>query len=282
MRHGTFAAMGTTVEAWTETAMDFELTVRWFEEVESVCSRFIPASELSAVNRDPRDRVHVTALLAEVLQRAHDMRRVTDGLVDAGLGAPLVAWGYDRTFEEVMALGEAPGPNETEVRWAIASGVLERSPGTLMDLGGIGKGWACDSAVEQGPALVVSAGGDVRSDHPDTRIPVMDPWGATVATVDLGRGALATSSTAQRRWRVGDGDAHHVIDPRTMRPADTPILSATVVCSTAVEAEAGAKAVLILGEHGLAWADRQEWIASALVVWHDGSVFATRGMEMVA
>jgi thiamine biosynthesis lipoprotein ApbE len=45
----------------------------------------------------------------------------------------------------------------------LAGEYLVRSSGTLIDLGGIGKGWAADQAVEMGLALVVSAGGDIRS-----------------------------------------------------------------------------------------------------------------------
>jgi thiamine biosynthesis lipoprotein ApbE len=67
-----------------------------------------------------------------------------------------------------------------------------------------------------------------------------------------------------------------------MAPVETLVLSATVVARTAVEAEIGAKAVLIKGVDGLAWADKTEWIRSALVLWHDGSVFATTGLELVA
>ena len=166
--------------------------------------------------------------------------------------------------------------------WRVCGGVLERSAGTLMDLGGVGKGWACDVAVESGWARVVSAGGDVRSADPATRVPVLDPWGHTVADIALGVGALATSSITRRRWRVGSGEAHHVIDPRTLAPAQTPVLSATVAAETATAAEAGAKSVLILGADGLQWAERQDWIEAALVVWHDGSVFATNGLELAA
>ena len=67
-----------------------------------------------------------------------------------------------------------------------------------------------------------------------------------------------------------------------MAPAASPIFSATVTAATAVEAEAGAKAVLLHGESGLAWAEQQDWIDAALVVWHDGNVYATTGLEMAA
>lgn len=274
--------MGTRVEAWTPAEADFEATVDWFEEVEEVCSRFRPHSELSRVNRDSRHRVPVSPLLHEALTHAGEMRSLTAGLVDAGLGAAMIAWGYDRTFDEVAGLQEPPRSVPHEIGWDLEPGHLVREPGTMIDLGGVGKGWACDVAVESGLALVVSAGGDIRSAHEETVVPILDPWGERAAEVTLGRGALATSSTANRRWKVGDAQAHHLIDPRTGRPTDSPILTATVVASTATAAEAGAKTVLILGEDGLAWADAQDWIDAALIIWHDGSVFATRGMELAA
>jgi thiamine biosynthesis lipoprotein len=273
--------MGTTIEVWAESEDMFDATVQWLVDFEKVCSRFDAASELSRVNRDPRRRVPVSALLSEAIEAADRARSITGGLVDAGLGAVLQAWGYDRSFSEVRDL-ETPPVVESDGGWRIEGGLLEREPGTVIDLGGVGKGWACDVAVESGWAKVVSAGGDIRSADPETRVPVLDPWGETAAEVALGVGALATSSTTRRRWSVGAGEAHHVIDPRTLAPAESPILSATVVAETAAQAEAGAKSVLILGTEGLQWAEQQSWIKATMVVWHDGSVFATNGLELAA
>ncbi|MGB7861318.1 MAG: FAD:protein FMN transferase, partial [Acidimicrobiia bacterium] len=242
-----------------------------------------PDSELSWVNRDPRKDVPLSELLGDVVSCAREARHLTDGLVDAGMGSSVIAWGYDRTFHELTGIPARPaGLTCTPGAWDIDAGILSRSPGTLMDLGGIGKGWACDRAVESGISIVASAGGDLRSAHPETTVPIVDPWGETVATVFVGAGALATSSVTKRRWRVGDGEAHHLIDPRSGSPTSGAILSASVISDSAAHAEAAAKAVVILGEEGLAWADRQSWIRSALVVWHDGSVFATSDMELVA
>jgi len=122
----------------------------------------------------------------------------------------------------------------------------------------------------------------VRSCSQDARVDLIDPWGETVVTVPLGIGALATSSVTRRRWRVGDEDAHHLIDPRTRQPARTPVFSASVTATTATEAEVGAKSVLLHGADGLVWASQQDWILGALVVWHDSSVYATKDLEVAA
>lgn len=281
MRYGNFPGMGTTIEVWSETEDRFDATVAWLVDFERTCSRFGSDSELSRVNRDASTRVRVSSTLSGAIHAADRARRLTGGLVDAGLGSVLEAWGYDRSFSEVNGLDTAPVV-DFDGEWHVEGDALIRRPGLHLDLGGVGKGWACDVAVESGWATVVSAGGDVRSADPETHVPVLDPWGEFVVDVAVGVGALATSSTTRRRWGVGSGEAHHVIDPRTLAPAETPILSATVICDSAVEAEAGAKTVLILGREGLEWAERQSWIKATLIVWHDGSVFATSGLELAA
>jgi len=275
--------MGTTIHAILDDGQDPRPVERYFEIVERRCSRFDPDSALSRLNADPRRVVEVPEDLGAVLEAAAELRDRTGGLVDIGVGAAVTAWGYDRSFTEMAHRGRIEVvPARRRPRWRIDGRVLVRDKDVRLDLGGIAKGWTCDRVVEAGLAALVSAGGDIRSDHPEAEVDILDPWGAVAATVRIGRGALATSSRTRRCWRTTDGEAHHLIDPRTGAPSDTPVLSATACTATAVEAEAAAKAILLRGEDGLAWADRQPWIRSALVVWHDGSVYATHGWEMAA
>lgn len=283
MNHASFKAMGTTVESWFDGADNTAAVAAWFEEVEDRCSRFRPDSELSRINRNPSPEIGLSEMMWEVLSTADRARTLTGGLVDAGVGSAVVGWGYYRSFDEVTDIAFASGPFSA-AGWSLnpAGRSLRRSADTLLDLGGIAKGWACDRAVELGLAQVVSAGGDLRSADPATVTTVMDKSNGIAARVHVGIGALATSSVTRRRWRVGDREVSHVVDPRTMEPVETPVLSATVVAATAGEAEIGAKAILISGADGLAWADSTGWIRSALVQWHDGSVYATTGMELVA
>lgn len=281
MIRSTFRAMGTKVDVVATDAARFEATVALFTELEQRFSRFLPESELSRVNRDPAGRVGVSNEMAEVLALATDLAGRTGGLVDPAVGALVERWGYDRSFELVGDLSAEP--EEYRVgSWAIEGTTLVRPPGTTLDLGGIVKGWAADRAVETGRALLVSAGGDVRSSLTDALVEVENPVDGSTTTVHLGTGALATSSVARRRWAAGGRVVHHLIDPRSAAPAVTPTLSASARCATAAECEAAAKAVLILGAGGLAWADEQDWIDSALVAWVDGSVFATTGWKVAA
>lgn len=281
MIHVRFKAMGTEVEAWCAEENAGQELRCWFEEVEQVCSRFRPDSELSLINKSADASVAVSEILSDLIGAAERARERSAGLVDIGVGAGVLDWGYDRTFEQVTGLEHPPTRNSAPA-WSLESRTLTRSPSTLLDMGGIAKGWACDQAVERGIAIVVSAGGDIRSLDPRTTVPVLDPWGETAALVPLGVGGLATSSIARRRWKAGPREVSHLIDPRTMEPVKTPILSSTVIARSAVDAEVGAKAVLFHGEEGLAWAADIDWIESAIIVWHDGSVYATPGTVVAA
>ena len=79
----------------------------------------------------------------------------------------------------------------------------------------------------------------------DPRNPVQD---LMILLVD--GGAVATSSVVKRSWVQGNVKRHHLIDPRTGQPAETPWLSVTVFAPKAVLAETFAKAILIAGPDG--------------------------------
>ncbi|MFQ3664136.1 MAG: FAD:protein FMN transferase, partial [Chloroflexaceae bacterium] len=112
-------------------------------------------------------------------------------------------------------------------------------------------------------------------------IGVQDPrggdWPLTVLL--LTSGGVATSGRDYRRWRQGNAERHHIIDPRTGMPAETDLLSVTVVAARVAEAEIAAKAVLILGsDAGLAWLRARPWLAG-LLVRTDGAVLRTQTLE---
>lgn len=65
--------------------------------------------------------------------------------------------------------------------------------------------------------------------------------------------AFATSSTMLRRWVHDGADRHHIIDPRTGRPADQSWTQVSCAGSTAVEANAASTAAIILGADAPAW-----------------------------
>ena len=267
-----FHAMGTTVVIHANDERGIGDSRAMFRRYEQRFSRFLPTSEVSRINL-ARDRgTTVSDEMRQVLTAALDLRGKTQHLVDVGVGSAVRDWGYDTTFTEVTDLDEAP-VHDAAAAWDLDGNVVCLAKGASLDLGGIVKGWTCDRVVEAGYATMASAGGDIRSSDPSLIVEILDGEDDLAAEVHVGVGALATSSRSKRQWLVDGREVHHIIDPRTMRPAVTPVVSASVITETAAEAEAGAKAVLILGADGLKWADTQPWIRRAIVVWHDGNVY---------
>jgi thiamine biosynthesis lipoprotein len=89
---------------------------------------------------------------------------------------------------------------------------------------------------------------------------------------------VATSGTSVHRWAHAAGDAHHLIDPRTWRPAATDVVQATVVAGTAREAEVLAKTAVIAGsERAFRLLDRPG-VLGVLILTTRGEVRATPEM----
>ena len=80
-------------------------------------------------------------------------------------------------------------------------------------------------------------------------------------------------------WQQSDEARHHIIDPRSARPADSDVLRCTVIAPDVLQAEMAAKLVLILGaEEGLAWLDERAEI-SGLLIMEDGELHYSHHFE---
>lgn len=262
--HHAFRAMGTDVSiVGPETSEDTTFlqasaTVEAvFAREEQRFSRFRADSELSHVNASAGRWTQVSSPFEKLVGIALTHAERTDGLFDPTVLDAMIAAGYDRDFDEVLAGARgALRPPRPCGRWR----EIETRPGAILlptgvglDLGGIAKGWTADLAAEaesrEGlPWSLVSAGGDLRitGDAPPIDVRIEDPGepSETAAWLRLASGALASSSTMRRAWGP---DLHHIVDPRTGAPADSPIVQATVWAATCAEAEVLATWALLTG-----------------------------------
>jgi thiamine biosynthesis lipoprotein len=99
-----------------------------------------------------------------------------------------------------------------------------------------------------------------------------------VAVLRLANLGCATSSIRVRHWRVGDREVHHIIDPRTGEPADSGLLSVTVVGPDTARAEVWSKALFLAGR-GRVRQLANELDIAALLVDDDGVVGVSRAMR---
>ncbi len=149
-----------------------------------------------------------------------------------------------------------------------------------LDLGGIGKGYACEHAAEilgtAGPCLV-NAGGDIATRAGAWTVAI--EAAAEPLTLELsGSSALATSGRDLRRWRRAGRELHHIIDPATGLPSESDLLRVTAVAHDAVAAEVAAKALFLAGrEAAREEADRLG--IPAVLVTQDGDTVFAGGLE---
>lgn len=247
-----FRAMGTDVELLLDAPAGGRSTRaldRAEEEIgrlEQVMSRFCPESELSELNRSGRLE-RATPDLVRVVELALAAREATGGRFDPTVHDAVVAAGYDRTFDDVASEADVDpdGAGRPACGGAVtvSGSAIALAEGVHLDLGGIGKGYAADRAAEvlaiAGPCLV-NAGGDIAVRGGAWPVGVEEGL-----TLELSRGGLATSGRDRRRWRRGDEERHHVIDPVTGRPATDAPLRVTVVAGSAAEAEVAATSVFL-------------------------------------
>lgn len=261
-----------------------------FREIDATCSRFRADSELSRLNARAGETVALSPLLDEAIRTALQTAQMTDGLVDLTVGRKLQEIGYTVTFRDIASNGPA-----LELRVEPIAGwkALDYNPtqctiriprGTAIDLGASGKAWAADKAAAEvasqlGVGVLVECGGDVAVNGPTPQ----DGWPVRVGTegdaedVVIFDGGLATSGTTARRWRRGETELHHIIDPATGLPAQTKWAMASVAAATCVEANAAATAALILSAQAPEWLERHH--LPARLIAKDGSVHHLAGWK---
>lgn len=252
MNDHVFEAMGCEIVVGGASAGECRAIEELFHARELVFSRFIPDSELNRVNASAGRLALVSPLFAETLRIALQAAEETGGLVEPTLGAALVAAGYTRDLAMLTPDPRPVGP-VNGARPVFALGRVVGVPaGVQLDLNGVVKALAVDDAlaVTSGEAFV-SAGGDVATRG---QLTVALPGEEAVT---LQRGALATSGTTKRWWRRGGEVQHHLLDPRTGRPASSPWASVTACGATCVAADIAAKAGFLAGSDGPAWLDER-------------------------
>jgi FAD:protein FMN transferase len=290
--HHHFRAMGTDVSLLGPGTRDDPTFLRASATIEHVFareeqrfSRFRANSELSVVNASAGRWTQASPAFEELVGIALTHAERTEGLFDPTVLGAMIAAGYDRTFDDVLAGARgALHPPHPCGRWR----EIETRPGAILlpvgvglDLGGIAKGWTVDLAAEAAlhaglPWSLVNAGGDLRiaGDAPPIDVRIEDPGDSSEAAawLRLASGALASSSTTRRAWGP---DLHHIVDPRTGAPAESPIVQATAWAATCAEAEVLATWALLTGPGAV------RTVPCALAS-HDGDLIMNFGSEEAA
>jgi thiamine biosynthesis lipoprotein ApbE len=261
------------------------------------CSRFRDDSELLQLETSAGRPTTVSPVLAAAIRAALRGAQLTDGDVDPTVGRAMETLGYDRDFALVPAQGGAIRvsvshvPSWRQIELDDAARLLTVPVGVRLDLGATAKAWAADRAAHRiagalSCGVLVSLGGDiaVAGDVPPggwsirvqdiTGDPTTAPEGPA-GVIAIREGGLATSSTTARRWRRGGDLLHHILDPRTGRPAESVWRTVSVAAYSALDANIASTAAIIRGARATRWLSRLG--LPARLVATDGTVTTIAG-----
>ena len=257
------------------------------QSVDDLMTTYRP-SEVTAFNEHRSlDPLVVSDSTRAVVELALDLARVTRGALDITV-APLVdAYGFGATApgdpQAIEGLAAVTGFDKLMID---ASGALvKQDPGLRIDLSALAKGYGVDRVAQALESegyenFMVEVGGEVRASGRSEsghlwRIGIEQPdaaRGTVHRIVPLADLSLATSGD-YRNFRLVDGRRlSHIIDPRTARPIEHPVASATVIHTSCATADGLATAMMVLGEQALELAELNDWAVMLLVRENGGFV----------
>jgi len=243
------------------------------ESLEAQMTIYRAESDVLRINREAANGpVPVESRLFALFQLAERLHRATDGAFDLTSGPLSEVWGFSRrqgrlpSDKEIAAALESVGMDKVMLDAANGRVAFDRF-GVSLHLNCIGKGYALDRMAELldstgdqesegigdyllhgGRSSVLARGNCPGSARPGWTIGVPHPLqpGERLAEVDLVDQSLGTSGSGTQFFEHAGRRYGHLLDPRTGWPAEG-VHSATVVASTAAEADALSTALYVMG-----------------------------------
>jgi FAD:protein FMN transferase len=295
MQMGTLVSI--TVVARNEAVAQAAATAGFAEirRLEELLSTWIATSELSRVNASAGIKpIHVSTETLTIVQRAMQAAEMTDGGFNIAIGPAVEAWSVTDgqripTESELDALRPLVDLQAVHVDVREQTIYLGKA-GMRIDVGGIGKGYAADQAVEAlrragAIAGVVALSGDIKTFG---RLPggkmfpigIQHPRkdGSVLAWIDLQDEAISTAGDYERFF-VRDGVRyHHILDPRTLQPARS-CQSVTVIAREGVWADGLDTGIFVMGvELGMQLVEALPDV-EAIIVDAEGHVHVSSGLR---
>jgi thiamine biosynthesis lipoprotein len=242
-------------------------------EVDRVMSNWKSESELMVANRAAASApVRLSDPLFAVIKAGLDVANRSGGAFDFTVGPAIQLWGF-RTRKphvpldsEIASLRPTVNYRNVVVDEAAHTMRFVR-PGVEVDLGGSAKGFAVELAAgalrTRGLAGYIDAGGN---NYMLGRPPGKSAWtvgvrdpdhpGELLGTLELPEGSVSTSAQYANFLTLGGRQYGHILDPRTLCPAESGALSVTLYAPDATIADAVSTGAFVLGpQRGLAFID---------------------------
>jgi len=260
--------MGTTFRivlyAASKEAADAAANAAFFRvaELDRIMSDYRKDSELTKLCATSDKAIPISDDFFEVLQKAEEMSKLSDGAFDITVGPVVQLWRHARRTQqlpdkdELVAAMAKTGWKFVQLDPKNRTAKLLK-PGMQLDLGGIAKGYAADAALKllrdkHGiKSALVAAAGDITCGDPP---PDKDAWDVDIAPIAKGQkprslklvnAAVSTSGDLEQFVEIGGVRYSHIVDPKTGLGL-TGRRSVTVLAKRGVTADSMTKAVMLM------------------------------------
>lgn len=290
---GTFFAM--------DTMMDFTIygesglinqSESLIASLESLVSVTDADSELYAINQTGSGML--TEEASSLMKQALEICRRTGGALDISVYPIVRAWGFTtgsyQVPDEETIQSLLPLVDYTQIQYDAATGVVTLPEGMEIDLGSVAKGYAGQLAAqmlrEHGvQSALLNLGGNVQTvgakpDGSPWQIGIKDPQGEDAMMVLSVEDQAVVTSGGYERYFEQDGQTYwHIMDPSTGHPADSGLISVTIVGDEGVVCDGLSTALFVMGLEKAAdlWAQSGDF--EAVFVTASGEVYITEGLR---
>lgn len=232
--------------------------------------------------------------LYELLSKAVDICAETNGGLDITTEPLSEIWGFYDSNYRIPSLEETETAKKyTDYRFIkLSGGKISLTNSARIDLGAVAKGYSADRAAEKLrengiSSAILSLGGNVRAvgkktDGSDWRVGIQDPddTNKSIALLDINDKSVVTSGSYQRYFEKDGKIYHHIMDPKTGRPAESGLSSVTVICSDGTRADALSTAFFVMGlERSEEYLKNNNDI-KAVFISNDGTLFYSKNLKI--
>lgn len=253
--------MGTFVEVTSPDKKAVDIAFAEIKRIENLLSKYDPDSEVAKLNKSAR--LIVSSDTFYVIKKAKDFWLISNGAFDITVSPLMDLWGftdkryYLPTDEEIKSVLNLVGSDKIILHEG--DNVIEFSLANMqIDLGAIAKGYAVDCAIkrlikEGIRSCLINAGGDIyclgdRFGRP-WKVAIRDPRRKGISDyLELKDEAIATSGDYEQYFIEKQRRYSHIFNPKTGYPADSGLLSVTVIASDCLTADALATSIFVLGK----------------------------------
>lgn len=275
-----------------ELIIDAEQEIRRLENLLSVTVDGSDVSKLNTAAGKEAIDMHIDTQV--LLQKGKVLGEKTGGAFDIAISPIVKAWGFTEAEHHVPTQAELdallPLTDPADVILNEGTAYLQKE-GMAVDLGGIAKGYTSDKVAEllkeKGvESAVFSLGGNVygvgtKPSGEKWEVALANPLDANdyCGLISIEDQAVVTSGGYQRYFEEDGKRYHHIIDPKTGYPAESGLLSVTIISDSGTEADVLSTALYVMGlEKALEfWQEHGDF--EAIFVTEAGEVIATEGAD---